>query len=195
MNCIKINQINTKINQDTLLNSDNLKYQNEMSTAPGNYQVKNIYNCNGINEINSFANLTNGFIAQDGYGINPRIINEESEIKYGNLTNKNNINQLFPRSIGTVPLLVKKMDLNADAFIKSPEYGDNSKSYKTVSDSDFNRFIPLIPCLENNVQNINHIIPENSLSYWKQGGISTRDLVKNTDYIKKLQNYKKLCNF
>ena len=185
MNCIK-----NKFNQETALNYDYRNFKTETSIKPGNYILNNIYNCNGIKDINNFANLTRGFIAHDGFGINPNNINNDSQMKYNTLTNKKNVNQLFPRSIGTIPLLRKKMDLNADSLIKSPEYNDNSKSYKTVVDTDFNRFTPLVPHLKNNVQNPNHIIPENSLNYWKQGGISTRNLVKNTNYIEKLINYR-----
>jgi hypothetical protein len=190
MNCIKIQQNNYNINLETSLNSDIINTRYQTSIKPGNYVLKNIYNCNGIQEINSFANNNIGFIARDGFGVSQQEINKDSSIKYAPLTNVKNINQLFPRSIGTLPLLTRKIDLNADTLIKSPEYSDNSKSYKTVTDTNFNRFTPLVHHLKNNIQNPNHIIPENSLSYWKQGGISTRDLVKNTDYIKKLEQYR-----
>ena len=191
MNCVKIKQNEGfNVNLETSLNSDVMNNRYQTSINPGNYILQNNYNCNGINDINSFANNNLGFMARDGCGVNPNNINKDTYIKHSNLTNYNNINQLFPRSINTLPLLRRKMDLNADTLIRSPEYSDNSKSFKTVSDQDFNRFTPLVSHLRNNVQNPIHIIPENSLNYWKQGGISTRDLVKNTNYIENLQKFR-----
>tara|TARA_B110000208_G_scaffold89273_1_gene112569 strand:+ start:1021 stop:1608 length:588 start_codon:yes stop_codon:yes gene_type:complete len=193
MNCVKFNysnNTNSLVNLETSLNSDIKNYRYEASMEPGIYSLQNIYSCSGVDEVNQFATNNLGFLAKDGFGVSQQQINEDSKVKYAPLTSTKNINQLFPRSIGTIPLLTKKMDLNADTFIKSPEYSDTSKSYSTVTDRNFNRFTPLIYHLKHNIQNPNHIIPENSLTYWKQGGISTRDLVKNTDYLKRLQLYR-----
>ena len=57
-----------------------------------------------------------------------------------------------------IAFFTKKMDLNADALIKSPEYSENSKSFITVTETDFDRFIPLVSHLRNSVQNPKYII-------------------------------------
>jgi hypothetical protein len=44
------------------------------------------------------------------------------------------------------------------------------------------RFTPLLPCIADNVQNTEHIIPE----HWVRGGMSTRSVIRNADYIKGL---------
>ena len=44
------------------------------------------------------------------------------------------------------------------------------------------RFTPLIPCIADNVQNTEHIIPD----HWVRGGMSTRTVVRNSDYLKSL---------
>ena len=44
----------------------------------------------------------------------------------------------------------------------------------------YTHFIPLVPHLAENVQNVDHIIP----TYWVRGGMSTRTIVRNIDYLK-----------
>jgi hypothetical protein len=41
-------------------------------------------------------------------------------------------------------------------------------------------FTPLVPCLKDEVQNIEHIIPV----YWVRGGASTRTVIRNIDYLR-----------
>lgn len=42
------------------------------------------------------------------------------------------------------------------------------------------RFIPLIPAIKQEVQNVAHIIPK----YWVNGGMDTRSVIRNIDYLK-----------
>ena len=41
-------------------------------------------------------------------------------------------------------------------------------------------FIPLVPEIQENIQNIDHIIP----TFWVRGGMSSRTVVRNIDYLK-----------
>lgn len=62
-------------------------------------------------------------------------------------------------------------------------YGELSLERKSVSDLSgifINRYTPLVPCLRDNIQNVNHIVPR----YWVNGGMSTRGVVKNIDYLR-----------
>ena len=43
-------------------------------------------------------------------------------------------------------------------------------------------YIPQVPKLHKNVQNPIHIIPEDNMETWKQGGVSTRQIMRNMDY-------------
>lgn len=184
-----------KFNYETHLGSDVVMDRTRMSMYPGNYALDDIHKNTNSNfsQVQQLAAANVGFNATDGRGVDPDYINYDSKFKYSHISNLGTVNQLFPRSIGTVPKQTKKMCLNADTLIKSPEYSDNTKTAKTVSDIDYNRFTPLVQNLRQTVQNPHYLIPENSLPYWKQGGISTRNLVQNTDYIKRLQRYRGVC--
>jgi hypothetical protein len=48
------------------------------------------------------------------------------------------------------------------------------------ADLSIDTFIPLVPCLKGEVQNVKHIIPE----YWVRGGADTRTVVRNIDYLR-----------
>ena len=67
------------------------------------------------------------------------------------------------------------------------------KSVGPASGVNIDRFIPMVPCLEQNVQNTQHIIPE----YWVRGGMDTRSIIRNIDYLqacglKKVRNTDKV---
>jgi hypothetical protein len=50
----------------------------------------------------------------------------------------------------------------------------------SVSSYSANNFIPLVPEIQENIQNIDHIIP----TFWVRGGMSSRTVVRNIDYLK-----------
>lgn len=52
------------------------------------------------------------------------------------------------------------------------------KAADALAGVSIDRFIPLVPCLANNVQNTNHIIPK----LWVRGGESSRAHIQNVDY-------------
>ena len=55
-----------------------------------------------------------------------------------------------------------------------------SKSNNITSSYSANNFIPLVPQIAENIQNPEHIIP----TYWVRGGMSTRTVLNNIDYLK-----------
>lgn len=56
------------------------------------------------------------------------------------------------------------------------------KSTAPTSGATIDRFVPLIPCIAENVQDTSHIIPDQ----WIRGGMSTRTVIRNSDYLKSL---------
>ena len=44
----------------------------------------------------------------------------------------------------------------------------------------------MIPKLRDEVQNLVHIIPENSMDSWVRGGLPTRQMQRNDDYLRKM---------
>jgi hypothetical protein len=78
---------------------------------------------------------------------------------------------------------------NGETILSDPDlkskmlYGEITnfgKSSNSLSGISINRFTPLIPSISQNIQNPEHIIP----SYWVNGGLSTRNNVKNINYLK-----------
>ena len=57
-----------------------------------------------------------------------------------------------------------------------------AKSTGALAGVTINRFIPLLPCIRENIQDPAHIVP----TFWVNGGESTRNVVNNVDYLKKM---------
>jgi hypothetical protein len=55
------------------------------------------------------------------------------------------------------------------------------KSVGPLAGVSIDRFIPMVPCVKQNVQNPVHIVPQ----YWVHGGESTRTFVQNSQYLRK----------
>lgn len=62
-------------------------------------------------------------------------------------------------------------------FGEITNYGKSSNSLSGIS---INRFEPLIPGIKENIQDPDHIVP----TYWVNGGLSTRNNLKNINYLK-----------
>ena len=45
----------------------------------------------------------------------------------------------------------------------------------------------MIPKLQEEVQNEKHIIPEDSMQSWVRGGLPTRQMARNEDYLRRCQ--------
>lgn len=88
--------------------------------------------------------------------------------------------RLFPGApyMGAGQSTMKNPDVRSE--LMSGEMTHSSKSAGSLSGVHINRFIPLLPCLKDNVQNPNHIIP----TRWVRGGESTRSVVRNIDYLR-----------
>lgn len=71
---------------------------------------------------------------------------------------------------------------NVDVF-SNMMIGERTRTRRScdgINGMEINRFIPLVPCLEQNIQNTEHIIPK----YWVRGGQDTRSIIRNIDYMK-----------
>ena len=69
---------------------------------------------------------------------------------------------------------------DAESQLKMGEDTHVSKSVNSLSGITIDRFIPLIDCIKDNVQDPKHLIPEQ----WVRGGADTRSVLKNIDYRK-----------
>ena len=181
------------LNMRASLNSDSSTINHEVnqSQGPGNYLVDNTFSCEcGLEKARELqlkqpnVNLTCGF---GWMGENGCLIDKDSDLRGNNLTNMRFINQLDSKQ-------------NAGFFGKGPHKVDveseirDSLSVKDkrtcgplsgVSTLDYT-ITPMIDRLKEEVQNSKHIIPEDSMTSWVRGGLPSRQIVRNKEYMKRL---------
>ena len=69
---------------------------------------------------------------------------------------------------------------NVESKLKFSEITTVPKSINSLSGITIDRFIPLIPCIEDNIQDTKHLVP----THWVRGGADTRAVIRNIDYRK-----------
>ena len=178
------------INNQTRLNDD---------ACERSFKVRNNSNIYDYNRMSSSENNRDAYISAsnqvgiyqnnngDGRGV---FVDNDSSLKNGrngnimtsgkDLKNKNLSTRVFIGSpfMGSGQTVLSNPDLKSKLLYG--EITNHGKSNNSLSGISINRFTPLIPSLEFNVQNTDHIIP----SYWVRGGLPTRNNVKNIDYIR-----------
>lgn len=128
---------------------------------------------------------------RDGYGwtgVNGCNIDVDSSLRNAhNLTNMRYIQQLFTPPYATVPYMGRGplSDAGLEIILQAGEDTSQKRQCNTLSGVYIDRFVPLVPCLEQNVQNPVHLVEEVASKDWIRGGIPSRDIVRNTDYLKK----------
>ena len=107
----------------------------------------------------------------------------------GNILTHDRTRRNLPvRTLRTVPMMgscITPLQFS-DTYsqLVSGESTRAKKACNTLAGVTIDRFIPLVPCLEYNIQNPVHYVPQ----YWVRGGMDTRAYIRNIDY-------KKACGF
>jgi hypothetical protein len=176
------------INQQTNMKNDNCVYSAndtnnnrifDYAFIPSIFDAKNDTRNEYIN-----STKTVGILQDTNYDVTGKNINESTKLRNGNLQNiqskKELDTRLFPGSplLSTGQSILKNTDLSSK--LKFGEDTRTSKSANALSSYSADNFIPLVPSLAENVQNIDHIIP----TFWVRGGMSSRTVVRNIDYLK-----------
>jgi len=159
-----------------------ISYKQIRDTKFSSYNTTNFYGDN--TRQNYFKSLDNvgmsASLNKDGYGNN---IDTESGLMKPVLTNDK-----IPQQLQTRPYNIPYMGAGETRIVQPELYSKLTSGTETrvkkasdaLSGVSIDRFIPLVPCLANNVQNTEHIIPE----YWIRGGESSRAHIQNVDYFK-----------
>lgn len=71
------------------------------------------------------------------------------------------------------------MALNPDVMSKLYS-GEITKDRTSLRGKEIDRFVPLLPALEAQIQNPKNLVP----TYWVHGGMDTRTVIRNIDYMK-----------
>jgi hypothetical protein len=133
-----------------------------------------------------YINSTNilGTLQDTNFDLNGIQINESTLLRNGVIQNTGSRKELDTRLFPGSPFMS-----SGQSILKNPDlssrllFGEDtrtSKSANVISSYSADNFIPLIPAIQENVQNVDHIIP----TFWVRGGMSSRSVIRNSDYLK-----------
>jgi len=117
---------------------------------------------------------------RNGYGVaSACVIDEDSRMRNIPMTHDRGRHQLIQRTFQAVPDLSHG---EARPVTESTlQQGENTyQSNECERNHVQSQFLPMIPCLRNTVQDPRHIIPS-----WTRGGESTRDTLKQKEFMEK----------
>ena len=181
----------TNINEDKLtVDIDTLQSQ-----GPGLYHLDNQFGCEcGLKEAKEIQTSQPGIHLKGGVGWIAEkgcLVDNDTKLRQdvSKLTNKNDINQIVERLFITTPNL-KKGHYNVDVetvLINSDSTSDQKPCDSLAGVTIGNYFTPMIQKLSEEVQNTDNIVPEDSQKDWVRGGLPTRQMIRNSDYLRRCQ--------
>tara|TARA_B100000524_G_scaffold347769_1_gene250462 strand:- start:917 stop:1543 length:627 start_codon:yes stop_codon:yes gene_type:complete len=193
INCSDIKTPKFNIQQLTRLREDNcyIKTENNTIVKPGKYTIKNFKTqpcrapdtkCLSLDQPSTFYRDGFGWTSKDGCNID-----DDSNLRNArNITNYREIHQLYSRPYKTVPYMGRGSgNVCAESDLRSSEDTFQNKACNNLAGISIDRKIPQIPCIRNNIQNPKYIIPEDSDKFWVRGGQPSRQVIRNSDYLKK----------
>jgi hypothetical protein len=128
-----------------------------------------------------------GWIAEKGC-----LVDNDSGLRQDKdkLTNKKEINQIVERLFGTTPNISKGFhNVDVESVLISSNFSTDQKPCNSLAGVSIgNFFTPMVPKLKEEVQDPKHIIPEDSQNDWVRGGLPTRQMVRNDDYLRRCQD-------
>ena len=157
----------------------------------GKYMTRNNHDCNceapytkemSLQQPSTFYRDGIGWTSNDGCNID-----NDSELRNArNLTNLKEVHQLFERPHLTTPFKGRgRGNATIESDIRGGETTMQHRSCNSLSGVFIDRYVPQLPCIRNNIQNPNNIIPENSDPSWLRGGQPSRQIIRNKDYLNK----------
>ena len=165
-------------------NKSDISYQ-------GTYRTRNHHDCKceapytkelSLQQPSTFYRDGHGWTSMDGCNVD----NDSRLRNARNLTNLREIHQLIERPHLTTPYQGRgEGNPSIESHIRGGETTMQHKSCNTLSGIFIDRYTPQLPCIRNNVQNPNNIIPENYDPSWLSGGQPSRQIIRNKDYLKK----------
>jgi len=176
----------TSLNDDSCYISER---QNQNSKY-GSYHVTNYFNECGLKKPIEFATSQPNIFVNGGYGnagVNGCNINEDSMMKIGSIQNREKCKiSLYTRPFATVPYLGRgPFNPVEESRLQQGEYVRNVKSCNTVTEQSFANltYTPMIPSVKSNITNPHNLVQEAADEGWIRGGLPTRDLVRDVNYM------------
>jgi len=186
------NNENSAFGLNIMNNLKDDKYMQNLETTqslePGAYKLENFYpkdcgqkSARSIQTSQVGINFSGGAgsIGKDGC-----LVDDNSFVRLNELTNLNTIHQLDERLTLTTPYIRGFYDVDTESKLISSDGTKQHRTCNVLSGVSLleHYYIPQVPKLQANVQNPIHIIPEDNMETWKQGGVSTRQIMRNMDY-------------
>lgn len=193
-NCIRaftVNDLSSIRNDDDYIN-----YETAQSQGTGQYFL-NDYNQNNPNCLLDRATMNATVNFRDGNGKNQRNIDADSLMTFSKVKHeRKHQKQLFERPFKTMPYLGRGQHrVEDESFLLSGETSRVSKQCGSTAGVFIeNQFTPLVDNLREHVQNPYNIIPEDSSVRFVRGGISTRNIVKDVDYLSRCNDEESIKN-
>lgn len=163
--------------------------QTKQSLGPGKYMVDNQNSCScDIPEVIETATNLPTVYYKNGYGIGGCAVDNDSALRVGKTRKYPKCpNQLFTRPHVTVPYMGRGPgNPYLETQLLPGEDTSQKRACNTLSEITINNmFTPLVDHLHDNVQNPDHIIPEDALAGWTRGGNPSRLLVRDVSYLEK----------
>lgn len=157
---------------------------NEQNKRMEDYMLFNLYRGNQlecaaeVDKIKEFMS-ENHMTIRDGYGFtNACQVDKDSSIRIDATKLKRGKNQMFTRTFQAVPNL-SKGDVNVESESRIQQ-GELTFDDFQCTGKSFDVFTPMIPCLKENIQN-----PNNLIESWTRGGDTTRDTLKQKEFLEK----------
>ena len=165
------------------------------SQGPGYYTMENMNGCGCELKDARAVQLSQPMINFEGgkgwIGEKGCLVDTDSKLRESKdqLTNKKYIHQLVERPHLTSANLVKGYhDVDVESVIRGGITVSDDRPCNSLSGVSIgNYFTPMIPRLQDEIQDPKHIIPEDSMQAWVRGGLPTRQMQRNDDYIRRCQ--------
>jgi hypothetical protein len=190
--------IQTSVKMDECNMYDSHFYNNKIENY---YLGENINNTYNNSQADVYLNSSNvlGLNSQNMYGFSNKITDENNFRNGTQGSIMTNIKGREYKELDTRLFIGSPYMSSGQSILKNPDLHSklingldthSRKADNSLAGVSIDRFIPLVPCISNNVQNVEHIIPE----YWIRGGMSTRVVIRNADYLKSCGKRSKSAN-
>ena len=165
------------------------------SQGPGYYVMENMFGCGCELKDARDVQLSQPMINFEGgkgwIGEKGCLVDVDSKLREDKdqLTDKRYIRQLIERPHLTTANLVKGyFDVDVESVIRPGNFASEDRACNSLSGVTIgNYFTPMIPKLQDEVHNPVHIIPEDSMQSWVRGGLPSRQMQRNKDYLRRCQ--------
>jgi hypothetical protein len=167
-----------------------LSERNKQNTAYGSYGVTNYFSqyC-GLAKPIEFATSQPDVFVNGGFGNSGAggcNINYDSMMKIGTIqTHPKARISLYERPFVTVPYLGRGPSRPIEeSKLQQGDFVTNKKSCNTISELEYtNQYTPMIPTLKATISNPNNLVEGVASKGWIRGGLPSRELVRDQDYM------------